>query len=87
MGIETHVCILNTALDLLEESFWVYLAVDAVASRNAIDHETALRRMEGLGAIPTTVETAAFEWVGGAQHPQFKAVSALVLGRSNSPRK
>jgi nicotinamidase-related amidase len=87
VGIETHVCVLNTALDLLAESFWVYVAVDAVASRYAIDHEAALRRMEGLGAIPTTVETAAFEWTGGAQHPQFKAISALVIGRANNPMK
>jgi nicotinamidase-related amidase len=87
VGIETHVCVLNTALDLLAESFWVYVAVDAVASRYAIDHETALRRMEGLGVIPTTVEAAAFEWTGGAQHPQFKAISALVIGRGNNSNR
>ena len=46
-GIETHVCVLNTALDLLAESFWVYLPIDAVGSRYAVDHETAIRRLEG----------------------------------------
>jgi nicotinamidase-related amidase len=80
-GIETHVCVLNTALDLLAESFWVYLPVDALGSRYAIDHETALRRLEGAGAIVTTTETIAFEWLGGANHPKFKDVSALLQSR------
>src|SRR6516165_7387565 len=52
-GIESHVCVLNTALDLLALDFRVYLAVDAVGSRFAIDHETALRRLEQAGAILT----------------------------------
>lgn len=81
VGIETHVCVLNTTLDLLAADFLVYLAVDALASRYTIDHEMALRRLEGAGAIVTTVETCAFEWMGGSHHPQFKAVSALVQER------
>jgi nicotinamidase-related amidase len=80
-GIETHVCVLGTALDLLALDFRVYLAVDAVGSRYGIDHDTALRRMEQAGAVLTTAETCAFEWVGGSSHPQFKAVSALVQER------
>src|SRR5436190_10856335 len=73
-GIETHVCVLGTALDLLALDFRVYLAVDAVGSRYRIDRDTALRRMEQAGAILTTVETCGFEWISGAGHPQFKAV-------------
>jgi nicotinamidase-related amidase len=80
-GIETHVCVLNTALDLLALDFRVYLAVDAVGSRFALDQEFALRRLERAGVILTTAETAAFEWVGGAGHPQFKAISQLVQQR------
>lgn len=80
-GIETHVCVLNTALDLLAEGFWVYLPADAVASRFSVDHEMALRRLEGAGVILTTAETALFEWTGGANHPRFKSVSALVQER------
>lgn len=80
-GIEAHVCVLHTALDLRAAGFAVYLAADACASRYAIDREFALRRMEQAGAILTTVETAAFEWLGGSTHPQFKAVSALVQER------
>src|SRR5438874_1113291 len=65
-GIETHVCVLHTAFDLLTHGFRVYLAVDAVASRYAIDHEFALRRLEHAGAILTTTETCVFEWIGCA---------------------
>lgn len=80
-GIETHVCVLATALDLLARDFRVYIPVDAVTSRYAIDHETALRRLEKAGAVLTTSETAVFEWVGGAGSPQFKDISRLVQER------
>ena len=80
-GIESHVCVLNTALDLLAESFWVYLPIDAVGSRFAVDHETAVRRLEGAGVIATTTETIAFEWLGGSNHPKFKEVSGLIQRR------
>jgi nicotinamidase-related amidase len=81
VGIETHVCVLNTALDFLADGFHVYLAVDALASRYAIDHDVALRRLTQAGAIPVTVETCVFEWLGGSNHPQFKPISALVQER------
>ncbi|HLN32022.1 MAG TPA: hydrolase [Gemmataceae bacterium] len=85
-GIETHVCVLQTALDMLTLGFRVYVAVDAVSSRYVIDHETAIRRMEQAGAILTTSETAVFEWVGGAGSPQFKAISRLVQERMKAMR-
>jgi nicotinamidase-related amidase len=84
VGIEAHVCVLNTALDLLADGFQVYLAVDALGSRHAIDRDTALGRLQQAGAIPTTVEACAFEWMGGSSHPQFKAVSALVKEREKA---
>ena len=80
-GIETHVCVQQTALDLLAMNFRVYIPVDAVGSRYPIDHEYALRRMEQAGAILTTSETAVFEWVGGSNAPQFKEISRLVQDR------
>jgi len=80
-GIETHVCVLQTALDLLAQDFRVYLPADAVGSRYPLDHELALRRLEKAGAILLTSETAVFEWVGGAGAPQFKEVSRLVQER------
>ena len=76
-GIESHVCILQTALDLVAAGFDTYVAVDAVGARYAIDHETALRRMESAGVILTTTETAMFEWCRTAEAPEFKQISAL----------
>lgn len=78
VGIETHVCVQQTVFDLLAEGFRVYVAVDAVAARHAIDHDTALRRMETGGAILTTTESALFEWCAVAGTPEFKRISALV---------
>jgi len=87
MGIETHVCVQQTALDLLGQGFHVFIPVDAVGSRYAVDHETALRRMERAGAVLTTTETCVFEWVGSAAHPQFKAISKLVQERMKALKK
>lgn len=81
VGMETHVCVAQTALDLLHAGLHVFLAVDALASRNRIDHDTALRRLEQSGAVPTTVEAVAFEFVRDAAHARFKEVSALVKDR------
>jgi nicotinamidase-related amidase len=81
VGMETHVCVLNTALDLIEAGLHVFVPVDAVQSRYRVDHDTALRRMERAGAVLTTAETTVFEWLGGSDHPQFKAASKLVQER------
>ena len=81
VGMETHVCVAQTALDLLAVGFAVFLPVDAVSSRFDLDHTTALRRLEVAGAVLTTTEGVAFEWVRDAAHPQFKAVSRLVIDR------
>lgn len=78
VGIEAHVCIQQTVMDLLAEAFRVYLAVDAVSSRFALDYETALRRMDSAGATLTTTESALFEWCDVAGTPEFKQISALV---------
>jgi nicotinamidase-related amidase len=80
-GMEAHVCVAQTTLDLLAAGVRVFLPLDAVGSRYDIDRETAVRRMERAGAVPTTAEAVAFEWVGDATHPQFKAVSRLVIDR------
>jgi nicotinamidase-related amidase len=77
-GIETHVCILQTALDLAANGFESCVAVDAVGTRHAVDHETALRRMESAGVILTTTEAAMFEWCRTAGTPEFRQLSALV---------
>ncbi|QEG35348.1 nicotinamidase/pyrazinamidase [Bythopirellula goksoeyrii] len=78
VGIETHVCVQQTVLDLLAAGMQVIVAADAVGARHAIDHDIALRRMETSGALLTTTEAALFEWCGVAGTPEFKQISALV---------
>lgn len=77
-GIETHVCVQQTVLDLLADGWQVYVAVDAVGSRYPVDYRTALERMHGAGAVLTTTEAALFEWCREAGTPQFKQISRLV---------
>jgi nicotinamidase-related amidase len=77
-GIEAHVCIQQTALDLLAGGRSVYVAVDAIGARFAVDQKVALERMQSSGATLTTTEAAMFEWCQAAGTPQFKQISALV---------
>lgn len=77
-GIEAHVCVQQTVLDLMGAGWRVYVAVDAVGSRFAVDRRTALRRMESCGATLTTTEAALFEWCRVAGTPEFKQISRLV---------
>lgn len=84
-GIETHVCVAQTALDLLSDGFRVYLAVDALGSRFELDRQVALRRLESSGCTLTTTEAALFEWCEVAGTPEFKQISALV--RETPPKE
>lgn len=81
-GIETHVCVQQTVLDLLAAGFRVYIAADAVGSRNKFDWKTALGRMADSGAVVTTAESVLFEWCEVAGTPEFKTISKIVTGRS-----
>jgi len=81
VGLETHVCVQQTALDLMERGIAVFVAVDAVGSRHAIDHDTALARLEASGATLTTTESLVFEWCRSADHPRFQDLRRLVLER------
>ena len=77
-GIETHVCVQQTALDLMADGWRVYIPVDAVSARSDLDHQIALRRMEASGAVLTTTEAALFEWCETAEAAEFKQISQLV---------
>jgi len=77
-GVEAHVCVMATALDLIEKGYNVYLLADCVSSRKADDAKIALRRMEKTGVIITTAEAALFEMLLDAKHPLRKQISALV---------
>ena len=77
-GIESHVCVLQTVLDLLSQGFRVFVAADAVGSRKPLDREIALQRMASSGAVITTTESVLFEWCERAGTPEFKKISRLV---------
>ncbi|MGZ5308991.1 MAG: isochorismatase family protein [Solirubrobacterales bacterium] len=77
-GFETHVCVNQTVLDLIDQGVEVHVARDAVGSRTAENRELGLAKMEGAGAVVTSVETALFELLGGSDHEAFKQVQALV---------
>lgn len=77
-GIETHVCVMQTALDLLERGYEVHVPHDAVNSRRAPDKHWALHRMANAGGIITSTESALFELLERCGTEQFKAVSKLV---------
>jgi len=78
VGIETHVCVQQTALDLLLRGYQVHVLRDCVSSRKEIDYETALERMRASGVIISTLEAALFELLERAGTPEFKEVAKLV---------
>jgi nicotinamidase-related amidase len=78
-GIETHVCVSQTVLDLLERGVEVQVPADAVGSRHGIDYERGLERLERAGAVVTTVEAALFELLERAGTPEFKALQKLII--------
>lgn len=78
IGIETHVCVQQTALDLLELQMQPFVLADAVSSRRVFDRDVALERMRAAGAIVTTVESAIFQLVHEAGTERFKRILPLV---------
>jgi nicotinamidase-related amidase len=84
-GVETHVCVNQTALDLLDDGVEVHVVSDAVGSRFDDDKAVGLEKMERAGAVISSVETALFELVGRAGTPQFKEVQKVILEFAPSP--
>ena len=76
-GLEAHVCVSQTAHDLLARGLAVQVAADAVASRRPSDRMAGLHKMERSGAVLTSSEMAAFELLGDARNPRFKEVQAM----------
>jgi len=77
-GIETHVCVLQTTLDLLEKGYQPVIIADAVSSRSVYDKEIALERMRQEGALISTSESLLFELARVSGTETFKAISRLV---------
>jgi nicotinamidase-related amidase len=77
-GIEAHICVMQTSLDLLEKGFEVYLLVDCITSRKSETKHAALARLTQAGAIESTLEMVLFEMMRTAESPQFKAIQQLI---------
>ncbi|MDQ7250796.1 hydrolase [Dongia sedimenti] len=77
-GIEAHVCVLQTGLELVAAGFQVFVVADAVASRRPESREVALHRVARAGATLITAEMALFEWLRSASAPEFRAISQLI---------
>ena len=77
-GCEAHVCLLQTALDLVEDEFDVWVVTDACSSRTERNRDAAFDRLAGAGAELVTTEMVAFEWLRTAENPDFKAVHTLI---------
>jgi nicotinamidase-related amidase len=77
-GCEAHVCLMQTALELLDEEFEVWVVTDACSSRTERSRDAAFDRLAGAGCELVTTEMVAFEWLRTAEHPLFKDVLALV---------
>jgi nicotinamidase-related amidase len=77
-GCEAHVCLMQTALELLEEEFDVWVVTDACSSRSERNRDAAFDRLAGNGAELVTTEMVAFEWLRTAEHEVFREILALI---------
>lgn len=82
-GMEAHVCVMQTVLDLLGSGFQVYVAADAVSSRAELDWKIALDRMSNGGATIVTTESVLFEWCEVSGTSEFKQISQLIKERES----
>jgi len=78
MGIEAHICVMQTVLDLLNHDYETHLICDAIRSRDPNNRQLAIERCASAGAILSSVEMALFELMRDAQHPQFKTIQQLI---------
>ncbi|XP_061197089.1 isochorismatase domain-containing protein 2-like [Saccostrea echinata] len=78
-GIETHVCIQQTVIDLLQKKYEVHVVADACSSRTQMDRTFAFERFRQSGAIVTTSDAILLQLIGDKDHPQFKAIQKLIM--------
>lgn len=79
-GVETHICVLQTCLDLLGEGYVVSIVADAVAARGKEDHHCGLERMQNAGAMAVTTEMVIYELLGQSGTPEFEKILPLIKG-------
>ena len=78
-GMESHICVLQTAFDLQTQGYQVYVVEDAISSRSKANQYNALQRLRNAGIVVTNVESVIFEWLGDAKHPEFKKLAKLIV--------
>jgi len=78
VGQEAHVCVLQTALDLMALGYQVHIVEDAICARKAEHKFYAMQRLQAQNAVITNYESVLFEWLRDATHPDFKAISSLL---------
>ena len=78
LGMEAHICVLQTALSLMEKGKEVFIVEDAIVSRNILNKQNALHRMRQAGCIITNTESIIFEWLKDAKHETFKSIAPLI---------
>lgn len=86
-GVEAHICVLHTALDLLRAGYRVFVPYDAIGSRTKDDWKFAVRRLERAGVIITSVESAVYEWLGAAGTEEFRRVLPRLKQRYQSEKE
>ena len=77
-GVESHVCVLQTSLDLISMGYNIFVPIDAIGSRNMIDHKAALIRMQQSGCIISSTESLIFELCNTAERGEFKVISSII---------
>jgi isochorismate hydrolase len=77
-GMEAHICVLQSAIELQQRGTQVFVVQDAVCSRSKKHYKNALARMQQAGIIISNTESVLFEWLGDSSHPQFKTLSKLI---------
>lgn len=87
VGLEAHICVQQTVLELLRRGCRPFVCADAVGSRHDLDYDIALLRMQQAGAVITTVESVVYELMHDAGHPAFKQVVALIKAADDARRE
>lgn len=80
-GCETHVCLLQTALDVRQAGFETFVVAEACGSRRPEDKQAALERLQQAGVTVVSAEMVAFEWLRSCEHPAFRQVLSLIKAR------
>jgi isochorismate hydrolase len=78
VGIEAHVCVLQTAVHLIDEGYQVFVAADGICSRHRENYEASLKRMRSANVVICNTESILFEWLRDSKHEHFKELSRLV---------